>query len=597
MKDPAVAQAYIDAVSSCRKSATSLISQRDDPVGRAARLDAMSKLLDDKTIQSILEDSNKSMTKALNQERRVFVVKVSNTSGKNVVMRVEGGQVSTKISAGQTNLLARFPATGETAKKVVLFETDESGYVAQTSTIDIVGGGGAELTVKYFEPATVAVSLTIPTFPAEEPPVRVSYQKSGETQWKGWPSNPETLLPGEYDVKFARADYADILLHMQVPRGRATLEVKSPLKSDWAPSADLQVLTELQGLWDKKELAAFAKRLTDPAPKLDWPAHVAAYQGLKKKYDEQATKEVAEKLSPADAAVRAYCAYLYQVADPPEHKLRRLKEFPPIPEFHPELPDVRAAMINDAMVRAQYLRLKIWQDAAPGLKDDEGKDPLVKSLNQMVGQLRSLAPEVADRCQFESALLQWDYSGPVPSDAKTNQIDYWRWQAHSTFRPGDRQPEVLDFFALYVGRGGHPDRYDTILALYMAFYCWDNYVKIVQKKKDEGTVINDKGVEYNADKAYAEALKLNGPAARAVLKALVKVLSQGSATTVKESVDYLEGRRQENEALLMARCLGELPAFANTGYRQAVRKLKSDYDKTMTAEFNILKDLLESGQK
>ena len=67
-------------------------------------------------------------------------------------------------------------------------------------------------------------------------------------------------------------------------------------------------------------------------------------------------------------------------------------------------------MINDAMVRAQYLRLKTWQDAAPGLKDDEGKDQLVKSLNQMAGQLRSLAPEVADRCQFESALLQWDYS-------------------------------------------------------------------------------------------------------------------------------------------------------------------------------------------
>ena len=180
---------------------------------------------------------------------------------------------------------------------------------------------------------------------------------------------------------------------------------------------------------------------------------------------------------------------------------------------------------------------------------------------------------------------------------KTNQIDYWRWQAHSTFRPGDRQPEVLDFFALYVGRGGQPDRYDAILALYEAFYCWDNYVRTVQKKKDEGIVVNDKGVEYNADKAYAEALKSNGPAARAVLRALFKVLSQGSATTVKESVDYLEGRRQENEALLMARCLGELPAFANTGYRQAARKLKSDYDKTMTAEFNILKDLLESGQK
>ena len=162
LKDPAVAQAYVDAVSSCRKSATSLISRRDDTVGRAVRLEAMSRLLDDKTIQGILEDSNKSMTKALNLERRVFVVKVSNTSGKNVLMRVEAGQVSTKISADQKNLLVPFPATGERAKKVVIFETDESGYVAQTSTVDIVGGGGAELTVESFKPATVAVSLTLP---------------------------------------------------------------------------------------------------------------------------------------------------------------------------------------------------------------------------------------------------------------------------------------------------------------------------------------------------------------------------------------------------------------------------------------------------
>jgi hypothetical protein len=409
--------------------------------------------------------------------------------------------------------------------------------------------------------------------------------------------NIRIVIPGEYDIKFARDDYADILRHARVPQGAAAFDVKGPSISEWSPLPGLQILKELQRLWDQQDRAALAARLTNVAPKLDWKIHREAYRKLKEDFDQQLAKEFAEKLPVADAAVAAYCAYLYQVADPPEHKLRRLKESPRLPELSSALPGEPLLAMNDSPMKAQYLRLKTWRDAVPALTEDAGKDRLVASLNRLARSVQSWAPEVADRCQFESALLQWDYSGPVPDGLNTTQPDFWRWQAHAMFRPGEPQPDVLSLFAQYAGRGGHPDRYDVVLALYEAFYCWDNYVRSVQNVKDAGVVVNDKGVEHNVEKAYNEAVKFYGPAAQKALKMLVSVLSGVQATTVQESVNYLEERRQENETLLMARCLGELPALAHVGFHQAVQKLKSAYDKTMTAEFNILKDLLESGRK
>jgi serine/threonine protein kinase len=592
---PEVATAEAEAISACRKALLAVMSRRDDPAGRFARLNPISKLPTD--VLKRLDNDNQSLGKKLSDEMDVFVVGVINASGLEATLRVPVDRIETNLPNAATTVLVRLPAMAPPTTKITVCDANDRRYVEQTNEIPVYGGGGAVLILKPFSVASVRTKLARSD---EEPTAYIkTYGLTGDVKRADWPTNSLALdlPPGVYNFELVRADYSNSLCHdVPIRIGAGTFEV--PVGTEWKPTVGLQALRAAQA-WAAKtnwpELAGWLAANPD-GPKLDFSGHTNEFWKLREDCRQQVRQQVSAKLPAADTNVLAYCAYLYQKADPVLNKPRRdnNKEPPPIPLL--DLPVYPPAMIDDVTTKAQYERLRAWQDAAKGLKDDKGKRDLGASLNRLGARLRESALTVADRCQFESALLQWDYSSDVLPDMATPPPEYFRWRAHATYKPSVVDRGVLRDLESYVKLGGVPDYDDLRLGLYEASMCLVNYVEGVTKADEgveEGTPPDEKKVIHSA------AVDSKQTAARDDCKSLLKVLNRADGNDAELVAKYFETRMRENSEedmsrlRLLAKAVAELPAFKTTPMRKAMLRLKADYDKVLANEFDILKELLE----
>jgi serine/threonine protein kinase len=589
--EPGVAQACSAAVSACRKALAGYLVRRDDLPGRSARIDAMAGLLNDKPMREMLDDEQKSLAVKLEREHALFVFKVINSSGQGLVMRLGPDGEKTSVPVSQKIMELELPAPRVEVRQKVVIDAVEKGYVAQTAELVLVGGAGAELLVKPFQITSVDVRLRMAPIEAGESTARCTYRETGRTQWSDWPAGTVLLQPGGYDLQFTRDDHEQIVHPLRVQMAAGICEVEGPPANAWKPLPALASLMEMRRLWQANDLKSLAIQLVGMEPTFQWKGYVEEYRKLKADCFGKITREVTEKLPQADAEVLAYCSALYQVADPPLNKRRRLKEGLHNPKMNPVLPVYPLTAIGDEKLQGQYRRLQAWQDAASGLADDATRERLIAVLKRLGSELTRSAPMVADRCRFESALLGWDYSGAVPSGLDTLQSELARWQAHAGFRPFEPVPEVLELLTSYQQRAGSLDAYDLRLGCYEAAYCWNNYIQSVLQKKTEGYVIDGKGSVYNPEEAYRQALRSHRTATLRILARLKDLTGGNGAAAIPDVARYLN-EQQDPQAALMIRFFQGNPKLVGKGVTDEFRKIKLADEKKQAPEYAVLTDLL-----
>lgn len=583
-----VKQAQADATTACRQALLAIVKQREPLAQRQIRIQTVTDLLKESTAGA-LQDADGIVQAALEREERLFVLRIQNGSPSVAMTTLGVNEGAIRVPAGTTQD-TELSATGKSV--AVRIDSLETGYLSQETNIMLSAGGSVQLTVRPFDPSPVAITVVLPAIPSGEPPVTASYRVAGETQFNASPTGSVNLLPGDHEFAFKREDYADMGRKVSVKVGAGSVSVEGPALSEWIPSTGLKTLRELEALGARGEWAALAGKVAGLELELKWPAHAEAFRKLRDECYRQVTKDVGEKIGQADAEVRAYCAWLYQVAEPDTYKLRRLKESMPLPALSSFAVNYPLEAVTNSVFRAQYRRLKAWQAGAHSAKDDAGRQQLGAVLKPLGLELGSSASGVADRCGFESELLVWNYQVGVPPGLKTEQIEYVRWQAHSSFRPNEPSPEVLKSLAGYVTRGGAPDHYDTVLAIYEAFYCWDNYIRSVKLKKEEGVVPNsDKTYTRDPEAAYRNAVAFHRPAALQAHRDLLTVLKAANPDTTTDTMAYLATHGNDSAVPLLARYLGD-STLPPKEWRDAAGKIRGIGDKSSPDDFKVLKDLL-----
>lgn len=573
----------------CRDSLAAVIARSDDPEGRQARLTVIDGLLRERDVRSALGEDAVKLDKDLLAAKGVVLVSVANPSRFPAILRISEDSRKHEVPAGASRVLT-VPLSREGRRTVVCDALPLGCYVSQTNQIAFRWGGGAALSIRPFEEAAVVSRLVLPAIDASEPPVRIAYRKKADEKWTDWPNSPVPLYSGEYEFRFTRDDFLGIQRDVRIPMGAGAFDVPVPRMAEWVPGVALKTLQDLSKLKEKKDWPAMAERFAaNSDARLNWPRYSLQYQDLRVDCHRQITLEIAGKLPALDAEVQSYCSYLYQW-DLAKGTLRRLADGSFVPSLAPVLPVYPAGAITNDVLRAQYLRLTVWQTEAKGLKSGAGLAALAKSLDRLAGQLESWAPAVADRCRFESALLQWDYSTPAPADLKTTQRDAIRWQAHSVFRRGEPQPEVLILLASYGRRGGRVDRQDVILAMNEAAYCWGNYIQSVLDKEKEGYVVEAKGSVFDPKRAREEALRSHRDATRKVSESLLAVMSAAKEGVAAEVADYFKAQSQDAQLSLVGKVVGELDVFKATSFQTPLRKFNGSAGK---AEFEVISDLLK----
>ena len=515
----------------------SMISRRDDPQGRQARLVAAVSLLGEESVRNFFKDKDEGVREKLDKEMNKAIVRVENRSGHAVSVRFPEGVRTNVAPDGSLTLELAAKATGE---KPVVVEPLTAGYVARTGTIRVERGGGDVLALAPFEIASIPVSVAPSPSVAGMPPVRVAYRGHGKSTWSPWPGTTTPLLPGGYEVRFSRDDFADIVAPVELTMGQTKCTVPQPEDAEWAPTEGLAALRNLAAMEERGQWGKLAQTLVEKAsPRLVWEAHAARYQQVLEECSRRITAEISGKSADADRMVEEYCAYLYQKSDPPNNKLRRLQEPFRLTLLLPVYPE---KLITGMELKAHYARLLVWQEAMEAINKGKDPSPLVAALNRESAKWRSVAPGIAERCQFEANLLGWSVSGESePPEFPGLAGEMARWRAHSVFKPGQIQPDVLASLARYAGAGGHPDRYDMALALYESSYCWKHYVEEVLKKRTDDY--------WNPEGTYAKAVKELQMPAMDCRANLMAVLRAGETGEMKAVMTTLQGRTSDPDAV------------------------------------------------
>ncbi len=588
---PGLVLAYSNAVAACRKAASEFVSRRSDPAGRLARINAMIELMEADDIAGMLDDGARALAASLVRERGVFVVRVGNTSDQDVRVKAGSGDPVARIGRGQQSVDVLVDASGRDVPKAIVFEAMDKGYVPQVTEIKVVGGGGMELAVRRFEVAPVEMRLVMPPTESGESPARCAYRTAGSGPWAEWPESGHRLQPGEYEMRISRGDHEPVERRLTVERGAGTCEVKGPAAHEWKPSFSLAALVEMRRLSRTGDLAALAQVLGKGDPVFQWQGYSDEFRALKEQCYGKITREMQEKLPQADAVVLAYCANLYQVAEPPLNKRRRLKDGIQRPLLNPLLPAYPLPAIGDEQVKAQYRRLQAWQASASDLATDSGRGQLAQVLRRLGSEIQAVAPSVADRCLFEGELLSWDGAGAIPEDMGVRVAELARWQAHAGFYPFHPLPEVLDLLVRYQQGGGKANAYDLRLACYAAAYCWNNYIQGAMTRKKDGYVVDEKGSTYNPERAYREAIRTKRAAAKQALAQLVKLMGASGMADRQDIARYL-GEQHDAESAMVIRVFQDKGTIVGKDVTDEFRKVRVVDGRLSPEDYGVLVDLL-----
>lgn len=536
--DPEVAGEYSRAAAACRKALESVLTCRVGLSGRRDRIETVAGLLAGGTAER-LEDSG-SLVKILNGERKTFVFTVRNGSELEMTMKAGATGPKARVAPGQTSGLISLAGGDKPVSREVVFEAIEKGYQPQRVNVEVVGGGGAELVAAPFNMAPVEVQMG-PSLPAaSKPPVRSAYRQSGAQTWVDWPLGTAlSLMPGQYELRFERSDFEAVDRPLAVPRASPPISIPAPKSDEWKPKPQLAALENMEGL--KNKWVEIARMLAGADLKFEDPNHTGRYEQLKKSCGEQINALADRAIPAADQSVRDYCAYLYQVSDPQNNKVRRYSEAAPTLDLNEIQADFPVEAISDPTVRGQYRRFQAWQmDETMRRAELErlGADP----------ELSRLDSRLAGRSRFEYELLGWDGSSAVADKADATEAEWYRWRAHAGYRVTggvtDDLREGVGWLAQYRRMGGILDSYDLRLAVYEVYYCWDNYVVPAQTARELGKTDKARLKTVGSDSAYRAEVDSRASLAKEILANLKILLADADAEAVRKLALYLRTQHE-----------------------------------------------------
>lgn len=312
------------------------------------------------------------------------------------------------------------------------------------------------------------------------PPMIVEYRAGASAaNWTQFSYGKDELLitPGDYRFRFSRADHNAVTRNVRIRPGKHIVAVLAPI--DWVEKAQLFALRRLKTAWTTrpKNTRILTRALLTERPHFESSVHAAEYGRICAQWIALLETELPNELEKAEESVREYLRWLCQLKDPATSLYRRQKEQPPaVSLLLPPL--TRSATKSRNALWARMQRLKLWEEAATSLDDQLDTRNLARGLTKLSEQLKSRHPIHALVSEFDSVLLTHKPMRIIVKYRKASDPTFmYCWRAHATYSPRISSMDALRDLEKFATRGGPLSDYDVRLALYSAYYTWQNAIE------------------------------------------------------------------------------------------------------------------------
>ncbi len=482
------------------------------------------------SMQVLSPEEGKEFRRLLKEEMSGGVLEIENP-GRQALDCAAGSMSLSLAPGGRTTQWV--PTTSNT-NLLVSFRGGK-GLVAQSVSITVPAGGAVAMTAPTLvtAPAELLIKLT------EEsalPPVEVWLRRKGEeaggrriddqgavaggagvdvkrqgpSSWMITVQQPEDLT-----VDFRREDYEGANQAVSIGPGDERKEISGP--GLMLPTDALRRLMEAEtavtnGAW----AVADARLQSLNGLSLRAEVHKDRLKKTKSEWVQYWTNLLRKSLREGEEHVGRYCRFLYEVADPINMTLARMKagSAPAVPIFSLLVPPAEV-MNEESNLALDWRRMRVWSNAIT----NRWGDPRV--LNRLSMDLRELQKQVnnADQkrksqLEFEQQLVTWAPSArPVlPAALMAAEPQCVSWVGHYEATSEEWRSAVTNMVQV-----PHPDTNDVLVALFSTG-------RVLEK------MVTEAGGQSRLD---AEACRFFGVCLKAILEKTDPEVATGVVNLVK----------------------------------------------------------------
>ena len=384
-------------------------------------------------------------------------------------LRVIGSVTSFTIAAAQSQEVPLVIDANESPSRSWRFEPTDSAYAVVHREFTCPAASGS---VQLLSPSDFSfrrIPFVPPVLPVD---ISVSWRKFGEANWRSF--EPEaSFLPGDYEVRYRRADYHDHVSSLSVKLSDVSVQLSDPKSLPWLALPHLEQFQALRksnpaGMSNQRLSSLQALQATPGAS----PAFLAQLREEIAALESSPEILLSKHLSPSEARARNARSAIFQIFDPYQtlRKSRRMDHEGFLNE-PPSLPTLDPSQVQQlpAALRDRYELARIWNIRSSGDPTADRRAVLQRQREYVAQAAHSVSTDLLDELHTQAVLLEQgavpmsdsELSGGKPCVGALASL----CRAHQIYKKRDpiAASKVLQFASQSARQGGQFDAYDLTL--------------------------------------------------------------------------------------------------------------------------------------